>query len=421
MAPDFLFSVTFCVALLASSALRLWLDARHVRHVTLHRQAVPVAFASRISLDAHQKAADYTVAKTRLHSLGVVLGAAILIGWTLLGGLQSLDEAMRRSMGQSFGPMAYQLGLLAAYTLLGSLIELPLSLYSTFGLEARFGFNRTTFKLWFIDGLKGMVLGAALGLPLMALILALMAQAGSAWWLWAWGTFLAFQLVMLVVYPTVIAPWFNRFLPLEDVALRARAERLMARCGFQAKGFFVMDGSRRSAHGNAYFTGFGAAKRVVFYDTLLARLTHGEVEAVLAHELGHFHHKHIVKRVAMMAVVSLAGFALLGWLAAQPWFFAGLGVEPNVAPPRDALALVLFSMALPVFLFFVTPWMSWLSRRDEYQADAYARQQSSGPELASALLKLYEDNAGTLTPDPWYVKVYASHPPAALRLAALSA
>lgn len=411
----------FVVAVLASTAMRLWLDARQVKHVASHRDVVPHAFADTIALDAHHKAADYTIAKVKLHTLSTIVGAAVLIGWTLLGGLNALNEVVRDAVQPAWGNLVYQLALLAAVTVIGSLIDLPEQLYTTFRLEQRFGFNRTTFALWLTDALKGAVVGTLIGLPLAALILTLMRETGALWWFYAWGAMMAFQVVMLVLYPTVIAPWFNHFTPMTDATLRERVQALMARCGFRAKGLYVMDGSRRSAHGNAYFTGLGASKRVVFFDTLLQRLTHGEVEAVLAHELGHFHHKHVVRRVAMMAAIMFAAFALLGWLSTQPWFYAGLGVVPNAMAPNDALALMLFMFVVPPFMFFIAPVFSWMSRRDEFQADAYARRQASGQALSSALLKLYEDNAGTLTPDPLYVAFYASHPPASQRLAALGA
>jgi STE24 endopeptidase len=316
--------------------------------------------------------------------------------------------------------MAYQLTLLAAFTLIGGLLDLPFELYSTFRIEQRFGFNRMTWKLYLADLLKGLAVGALIGLPIAALILWIMGAAGGLWFLWAWGAWMGFNLLMLVLYPTVIAPLFNKFEPLADESLKARVQALMARCGFAAKGLFVMDGSKRSAHANAYFTGFGAAKRVVFFDTLLAKLSPGEVEAVLAHELGHFKHRHVAKRIAAMLGLSLVGFALLGWLSTRSWFYTGLGVQPSIGAPNDALALLLFLLVTPVFAFFVSPLFAQLSRRHEFQADAYACRQASGSDLAAALLKLHEDNASTLTPDPVYVRFYYSHPPASERLAALS-
>ena len=317
--------------------------------------------------------------------------------------------------------MTQQLALIAAFALISGAIDLPLTLYQTFVIEERFGFNKMTFKLWVVDALKATLLGAAIGLPIVALILWLMGAAGGLWWLWAWAVWMGFNLLLLVVYPTFIAPLFNKFKPLEDETLKARVTELMRRCGFAAKGLFVMDGSKRSAHANAYFTGFGAAKRVVFYDTLLAKLSPPEVDAVLAHELGHFKHKHIIKRIAGMFALSLAGFALLGWLSTQAWFYFGLGVRPNLMGPNDALALLLFMLAVPVFSFFISPLAALLSRKHEFEADAYAMQQTSGQDLAAALLKLYEDNASTLTPDPVFATFYYSHPPASERLARMTA
>jgi len=296
-----------------------------------------------------------------------------------------------------------------------------LTLYQTFVIEERFGFNKMTLKLWLADAVKSSAVGALIGLPIAALILWLMGAAGSLWWLWAWSAWMGFNLLLLMVYPTFIAPLFNKFKPLEDETLKARVTALMQRCGFAAKGLFVMDGSRRSAHANAYFTGFGAAKRVVFYDTLLAKLSPGEVDAVLAHELGHFKHKHIVQRIVTMFALSLVGFALLGWLSGQVWFYTGLGVIPDLnGAPNDALALLLFLLAVPQFSFFVSPLSARMSRKHEFQADAYAVAQTSGADLSAALLKLYEDNASTLTPDPVYVKFYYSHPPASERLARMT-
>jgi STE24 endopeptidase len=317
--------------------------------------------------------------------------------------------------------MLQQLALLACFAVISGLLELPFSLYTTFVVEERFGFNKITIRLWLADLVKSAGLGAAIGLPIAALILWLMGAAGHWWWLWAWCVWMGFNLLLLVIYPTFIAPLFNKFQPLEDETLKARVTALMQRCGFAAKGLFVMDGSKRSAHANAYFTGFGAAKRVVFYDTLLAKLSPGEVDAVLAHELGHYKHKHIVKRIVLMFAISLAGFALLGWLATRVWFYTGLGVRPNLQGPNDALALLLFMLAVPVFSYFVSPLMAQFSRKHEFEADAFAATQTSGHDLGSALLKLYEDNASTLTPDPVFVKFYYSHPPATERLARLGA
>ncbi len=411
--------LAFAAALLASLAVKFWLATRQMRHVAQHRDQVPAVFAATVTPEAHRKAADYTLAKGRFGLLTTAFGGAVLLGWTLLGGLDALNTLLRDALMPGYGPMAYQLALLAAFALISGLIELPLEWYATFRIEQRFGFNRMTPRLWLADLLKGVLVGAVIGLPLAALILWIMGAAGGLWWLWAWGAWVAFNLVLLVLYPTVIAPLFNKFEPLPDEALKTRVQALMQRCGFAAKGLFVMDGSKRSAHANAYFTGLGAAKRVVFFDTLLSRLSPGEVEAVLAHELGHFKHKHVLQRMLLIFGFSLAGLALLGWLAGQSGFYAGLGVSPNLAAPNDALALLLFMLALPPFTFFIGPLMSQWSRRHEFQADAYACAQADGSALASALLKLHEDNASTLTPDPLYVRFYYSHPPASERLAAL--
>ncbi|WP_298832919.1 M48 family metallopeptidase [uncultured Piscinibacter sp.] len=410
----------FVAALLVSLALKYWLATRQMRHVSAHRDRVPTAFAATIALAAHQKAADYTLAKGRFGLLSTAFGAAVLLGWTLLGGLDALNGTVRDALQPRLGDMGYQLALLAAFALAAGVLDAPFEIYSTFRIEQRFGFNRMTWKLYLADALKGLVVGAVVGLPIAALILWIMGAAGALWWLWAWAAWMGFNLLILVLYPTVIAPLFNKFEPLADESLKARVQALMARCGFTAKGLFVMDGSRRSAHANAYFTGFGAAKRVVFFDTLLSKLTPSEVEAVLAHELGHFRHRHVLKRIVAMFGISLAGFALLGWMSGQAWFYAGLGVEPNIGAPNDALALLLFLLVAPVFGFFISPLLAQLSRRHEFQADAYACRQASGADLAAALLKLHEDNAATLTPDPVYVKFYYSHPPASERLAAMA-
>ena len=411
----------FAAALLLSLATQFWLATRQMRHVSLHRAAVPPVFAGTVTLQAHQKAADYTLAKGRFGLWSTAFSAALVLAWTLLGGLDALNTVVRAAVMPAWGGMAYQLALLAAVALIGGLIELPMEWYSTFRIEQAFGFNRMSLKLWLADQVKGALVGALIGLPLAALVLWIMGVSGGLWWLWAWAALVGFNLLLLVIYPTVIAPLFNKFEPLPDEALRARVQALMQRCGFAAKGLFVMDGSKRSAHANAYFTGLGAAKRVVFFDTLLQRLTPGEVEAVLAHELGHFKRKHVTKRMFSIFAMSLVGLALLGWLAAQSGFYAGLGVAPNMSAPNDALALLLFMMALPSFTLFLSPLMAQVSRKHEFEADAYACAQADGRDLAAALLKLHEDNAATLTPDPVYVRFYYSHPPASERLAALPA
>ena len=414
-------SLAFAAALLLSMATKLWLSTRQMRHVALHRNEVPAAFAGTVTLAAHQRAASYTLAKGHFGLWSTALGSVVLLGWTLLGGLDTLNAVLREVLLPGWGALAYQMALLTAVAVIGALIELPLEWISTFRIEQRFGFNRMSLKLWLADQAKGALLGALIGLPLAAVVLWLMGASGGLWWLWAWGTLVGFNLLMLVIYPTIIAPFFNQFEPLADEVLRQRVQALMKRCGFAAKGLFVMDGSRRSAHANAYFTGLGATKRVVFFDTLLQRLSPGEVEAVLAHELGHFKHKHVLQRLLGIFAMSLAGLALLGWLAGQSGFYAGLGVAPNLDAPNDALALLLFMMVLPSFTFFISPLLAHFSRRHEFQADAYACAQADGRDLANALLKLHEDNAATLTPDPVYVRFYYSHPPASERLAALPA
>lgn len=408
----------FAIAFIVGLVLKSWLSSRQIRHVAHHRAQVPTAFSNTITLEAHQKAADYTLSKARLGLIEMAVGGALLLAWTLLGGLSALNQWTLAWLG---GGMFQQLALLAGFIFISSLLDLPLTLYQTFVLEERFGFNKMTLKLWVIDLLKSNVVGLLIGLPIAALILWMMGAAGSVWWLWAWCVWMGFNLLLLVIYPTLIAPLFNKFVPLEDEVLKTRVNALMKRCGFSAKGLFVMDGSKRSAHANAYFTGFGAAKRVVFYDTLLAKLSPNEVDAVLAHELGHFKHKHIIKRMVTMFVLSLLGFALLGWLATQAWFYLGLGVQPNLGAPNDALAVLLFMLALPVFTFFIGPVFAQLSRKHEFEADAYAVAHTAGADLSTALLKLYEDNASTLTPDPLFVKFYYSHPPASERLARMMA
>jgi STE24 endopeptidase len=412
--PSILLTLVFALFLAGGAATRLWLASRQVRFVARHRDEVPAPFRERIPLAAHRKAAGYTMTKARFGMLETVYAAAVLLGWSLLGGLDLLNHVLLGWIGPG---MPQEIALVVAFVVISGALDLPFSLYSTFVIEQRFGFNKMTLRLWLIDMAKGIALGAVLGLPLLWVVLWLMHAGGALWWLWAWAIFVAFQLFVMWIAPRFILPLFNKFTPLADEVLRERVTKLMERCGFAAKGLFVMDGSRRSAHANAFFTGFGSNKRVVFFDTLLAQLTHGEMEAVLAHELGHFKRRHIVKRMAAGFALSLAGFAVLGWLSQQVWFYTGLGVRPNLAGSNDALALLLFMLAVPVFTFFVSPLFSGISRKHEFEADAYAMEHASGRELAAALLKLYEDNASTLTPDPVYVKFYYSHPPASERLA----
>lgn len=409
------FSLLFLVALGVGLLCRLGLARRQAAHVAAHRGAVPGAFAATISLDAHQKAADYTVARVHLGMVDTLLSAALLLALTLGGGLQALHDLCARFVEP--GGIAHGVAFVSAVGVVSWLVELPLGLYRSFGLEARFGFNRLTPGLFVADAAKGVVLAALIGLPLIAFVLWLMEAMGGLWWLYVWAFWLGFNLLVMLVYPTFIAPLFNKFQPLADGPLKARIEALLTRCGFRLSGLFVMDGSKRSAHGNAYFTGFGASKRIVFFDTLLAKLEPAEIEAVLAHELGHYHHHHLWKRLAVIGAGSLAFFALLGELASQAWFFAGLGL----AQPGTAATLLLFALVLPVFTFPLTPLLSLWSRRHEFEADAYAARQAPAADLVSALVKLYRDNASTLTPDPLYSSIYDSHPPAAIRIARLQA
>lgn len=418
-------TIAFALALTISLVLKYWLASRQIRHVAQNRSAVPAAFAEKITLSAHQKAADYTITKTRFSLLELAWGAAITLAWTLLGGLSTLNLTLVDLMGHG---IAQQVTLLVAFMAIGSALDLPFTLYQTFVIEERFGFNKTSLKLWLQDFAKSLLLSALIGLPFITLVIWMMGATGPWWWLWVWGVWMGFNLLALLIYPTWIAPLFNKFQPLEDPQVKERVSQLMARCGFTSKGFFVMDGSKRSAHANAYFTGFGASKRVVFYDTLLAQLTPPEVDAVLAHELGHFKHRHVIKRIVSMFAISLLGFVALGWVSQQVWFFTGLGVLPNMlvstlgpAAPNDALALLLFMMVLPLLGTFMGPLFAQMSRKHEFEADAYAVAQTSAPALAGALLKLFEDNASTLTPDPVYVQFYYSHPPATERLARILA
>jgi STE24 endopeptidase len=409
------FTLVFLAALAAMVLTRLWLARRQAAHVAAHRDRVPAEFSAVIPLASHQKAADYTVARTRVGMLETLVGAAVLLAFTLGGGLQALWDAAAR--GAEPGTILHGLVFIVGVTLISGAIDLPFTLYRTFVIEARFGFNRMTLRLFVQDMVKQALVGAALGIPLLAAVLWLMERMGERWWLYVWLTWVGFNLLVLVLYPTVIAPLFNRFMPLQDESLRGRIEALLAKCGFRAKGLFVMDGSKRSSHGNAYFTGLGAAKRIVFFDTLLSRLAPGEVEAVLAHELGHFRRRHVVKRIVWLFVASLAFLAVLGYLVGQPWFYTALGVQST----GTAMALALFFLVVPVFTFLLHPLGSLYSRRHEYEADAYAAEHSSAADLIAALVKLYQDNAATLTPDPLHSAFYDSHPPASLRVARLQA
>ncbi|MGZ3253082.1 MAG: M48 family metallopeptidase [Burkholderiaceae bacterium] len=407
------FSILFISFLAITVIVRFWLGSRHIRHILAFRSAVPPQFAEKIPLAAHQKAADYTIAKTKLSMVMLLVSTTVLIGFTLLGGLQLLSTTLIQFTGTG---MTYQIALLVAFGVISGIIDLPFDYYSQFVLEEKFGFNKMTLGLFITDLLKGALIGAAIGLPLIWVILTLMDKSGALWWFYAWLVWIGYQLLMLVLYPSVIAPLFNKFTPLDDDSLRSRIENLMQRVGFASKGLFVMDGSKRSAHGNAYFSGFGGAKRIVFFDTLLSRLAPEEIEAVLAHELGHFKLKHIVKRIVVMFAISLGFLALLGYLKTQAWFYTGLGVEPMLGASNDAMALILFMLTLPVFTFLFSPLSSISSRKHEFEADAFAAKHTNAQDLVSALVKLYEDNASTLTPDPIHSAFYDSHPPATTRI-----
>jgi STE24 endopeptidase len=406
------FGTVFLAALLLATATRLWLAWRHVRHVAAHRAQVPGAFSADIGLPEHQKAADYSVAKTRFAMADTVAGAGVALALTFGGGLQLLHEASALWLPEGIGR---GLALIALTGLLLMLIDLPFDLYRTFAIESRFGFNKATPGLFFLDALKGLVVAGVLMLPLAAVILWLIGALGAWWWVAAWAVTVAFGVFVQFIAPTVIMPWFNKFSPMQDAELKERVERLLARCGFKVKGLMVMDGSKRSAHGNAFFTGFGNTKRIVFFDTLLKQLDPPEVEAVLAHELGHFRLKHVLKRMLLTAVLSLAFFWILGFLMAQEWFYAALGV----ASPSPAMALLLFMLVLPPFTFLLQPLGAMYSRMHEFEADQYAVQNASARDLVTALVKLYRDNASTLTPDPLHSAFYDSHPPAIARIARL--
>jgi len=410
------FTIAFLIAFLASFGLRHWLAQRQMRFVAKHRNSVPAEFAEKVALAEHQKAADYTIAKLRLGVLENGVSAIILIGFTLLGGLQILNISLSQLLGDG---ITQQIALLGSIAIISGIVDLPFSWYKQFHLEERFGFNRMGKQLFFIDMIKGLGVGAAIGIPLLWVILSLMAKAGDLWWLWAWVVLTVFSLLMQWIFPSFIAPLFNKFQPLPDGALKTQIEALLARCEFASQGLFVMDGSKRSAHGNAFFAGMGKAKRIVFFDTLIEKLNPGEVEAVLAHELGHFKCKHIRKRLLVSFALSFGMFALLGWISTQAWFYTDLGVMPNLNGYNGGLALALFMLVSPVFSFFFTPLASIASRKHEYEADGFAATKSSAKDLISALVKLYQDNASTLTPDPIYTAFYSSHPPAPLRIANL--
>ncbi|MDN5752072.1 MAG: M48 family metallopeptidase [Nitrosospira sp.] len=409
------FTAVFLVALLLTFCARVWLATRHIHHVLAHRDRVPDDFSSRIDLEAHQKAADYTCAKTRLGYAGITLETALLLIFTLGGGLHALAVFWSDWLTD---PLAHGMALIISTMLLMGAAEIPISLYRTFVIEQRFGFNKMTPRMFLADLVKRTLLGMLFGIPLLLGFLWLMEKMGENWWLYAWLAWMGFNLVVLAIYPTWIAPLFNKFTPLQDAALRARIEQLMRKCGFKSSGLFVMDGSRRSNHGNAYFTGFGKTKRIVFFDTLLSRLDGSEIEAVLAHELGHFKRRHVIKRIVWSFAMSLIFLWVLGYLMQQNWFYQGLGVSVS-SVPSTAMALLLFFLVMPAFTFLFQPLASLYSRKHEFEADEYAARNASAADLVRALVKLYQDNAATLTPDPLHSAFYDSHPPAAMRIARL--
>jgi STE24 endopeptidase len=408
------FTTLFLAALAVSSGIEYWLARRQARHVRLHRDQVPEAFRDSVSLEDHRKAADYTLAKGNLGDVGRIVGIVILLGFTLGGGIDAIAAFWN---GFGLVPIATGVGVVLTTLLASQLLELPLSLYQTFRIEERFGFNRTTPRQFVIDLALQTALSVVIGAPLLALILWVMEALGAQWWIIAWAILMAFSILMSWAFPTFIAPLFNKFTPLADATLKARIEALLERCGFHAQGIFVMDGSKRSGHGNAYFTGLGNNKRIVFFDTLVDSLNHDEIEAVLAHELGHFKRRHVLKMLAGTSLVTLAGFGLLGWLSGETWFYQGLGVSE----PSNAIALLLFMLVSPVFSVFLQPLMAYVQRRYEFEADDFAAGQTRTRYLVNALVKLYRENASTLTPDPLYAAFHYSHPPAAIRIDHLAA
>lgn len=411
---SYAFTTVFISLLIATTLVRFWLSGRHIQHVQAHRNTVPSAFSATIELSAHQKAADYSTEKSKLIILEAVASAVLLAVMTIGGGLQWIDDMWRQAMPEYH--MVRGALVICSAMLIMSLVDLPFDYYKTFVIDEKFGFNKMTTKMFFADLMKHSLVGIILGAPILFAALWLMQEAGEYWWFYLWVVWSIFNLVMLAVYPTFIAPMFNKFTPLEDMSLKQRIEALLTKCGFKSQGLFVMDGSARSSHGNAYFTGFGASKRVVFFDTLLDRLNADEIEAVLAHELGHFKHRHVIKRIIMLFALSFFGLALLGWLMNQDWFYLGLGVTS----PSNYMALMLFLLVSPVFMFVLRPLMASYSRKNEFEADDYAAKHASAKSLVDALVKLYRDNASTLTPDPLHSAFYDSHPPASIRISKLA-
>ena len=408
------FTLAFVVALVAHVAVQIWLARRQIAYVTAHRATIPAGFDSTVTEAEHAKAADYACARQRVGIVEAIYDAAVVFALTLGGGIALLGSWVA-TLAQP-GVVAGTLYLLVVFAVL-TLLGLPFTVYQTFVLEQRFGFNRTRPATFVADQLKGWALGLVLGGAAAAAVLWIMASSGSSWWLVGWAAWLTFSLLVTWAWPRLIAPLFNKFSPLEDAPLRERIDALLARCDFHAKSIYVMDGSRRSSHGNAYFTGLGREKRIVFFDTLLSSLAPAQIESVLAHELAHFKLRHIPQRLVVGAGITLAGFALLGWLAAQEWFYAALGVPE----PGNAAALLLFVLVVPAFTWLVSPLLAAWSRRHEYEADEFAARHSDARSLSEALVKLYKDNATTLTPDPLYSAFHDSHPPPAARIERLRA
>jgi STE24 endopeptidase len=406
------FTIIFLIALIISSSIQFWLAKRQADYVAAHRFAVPDAFKSKVPLEAHQKAADYTLAKIKLGNIDGALGIIVLLLLTLGGGINTAFEYWNSIVSS---PLIAGVAATATIFLIMTLVEIPTSVYQTFVIEEKFGFNKSSVNQFIKDQLLHLGLGAAIGLPLLALILWVMDNVGSLWWLWAWGIIMGFSLLMSWLFPTVIAPLFNKFTPMEEGSLKDRIQGLLARCGFNSQGIFIMDGSKRSGHGNAYFTGLGNNKRIVFFDNLVNSLDDEELEAVLAHELGHFKCKHVIKMLIATSIMSLISLAILGWLINEQWFYTGLGVEQ----PSNAAALLLFILISSSFTFFMQPVSAYFQRKFEFEADDFAANNAKASKMISGLVKLYEENANTLTPDPLYSAFHYSHPPAAIRIAHL--
>ena len=408
------FTIIFLIALIISSSIQFWLAKRHADYVAAHRAAVPDAFKDKVPLAAHQKAADYTLEKVKLGNIAGILGIVVLLLLTLGGGINASFDYWTNFFSS---PLIAGVAATATVFLILTVIEIPTSIYQTFVIEEKFGFNKSTVNQFVKDQFMHLGLGAAIGLPLLALILWIMDNVGPLWWLWAWAIIMSFSLLMSWLYPTVIAPLFNKFTPMEDGSLKDRIQGLLTRCGFNSQGIFIMDGSKRSGHGNAYFTGLGNNKRIVFFDNLVNSLEDEELEAVLAHELGHFKCKHVIKMLIATAIMSLISLGILGWLIDQDWFYTGLGV--TLEQKSHAAALLLFLMVSSSFTFFMQPISAYFQRQFEFEADDFAANNAKASKMISGLVKLYEENANTLTPDPLYSAFHYSHPPAAIRIAHL--